>query len=74
MVVKIDQVGWSDPIANTYVSALSQEHGIIKTTKALIDKINVGDILGILPVHSCLTSHQMKEYRTIDGKRLPKMH
>jgi len=73
MVVKIDQVGWSDPIDKTYVSDLSQEHGIIKTTKAFIDKIKVGDILGILPVHSCLTTHQMKEYLTINGKRLTKM-
>jgi D-serine deaminase-like pyridoxal phosphate-dependent protein len=74
MVVSIDQVGWSDPIDNTYVSAISQEHGIIKTTKAFIDKTKVGDILGILPVHSCLTAHQMKEYLTINGKRLPKMN
>ena len=74
MVVNIDQVGWSDPIDNTYVSAISQEHGIIKTTKAFIDKTKVGDILGILPVHSCLTAHQMNKYLTIDGKRILKMH
>ena len=74
MVVNIDQIGWSDPIDNTYVSAISQEHGIIKTTKAFIDKTKVGDILGILPVHSCLTAHQMNKYLTIDGKRILKMH
>ena len=51
----------SMPVENTYVSRLSQEHGIIKTTPEHFDSFNVGDIIGVLPVHSCLTANLMRE-------------
>ena len=62
--------GWEHIIKDTYVSALSQEHGIIKTTHDFIQQVNVGDILMILPVHSCLTVNLVKQYRTFDGEVL----
>jgi len=49
--------GWGPIVKNTYVSSLTQEHGIIKTGKEWINRLNVGDILMILPVHSCLTAN-----------------
>jgi len=52
---------WGTFMDNTYVSSLSQEHGVIKTTGAVIRKVNVGDILMILPVHSCLAVNLLKE-------------
>jgi D-serine deaminase-like pyridoxal phosphate-dependent protein len=52
--------GWGQTIKNTYVASLSQEHGIIKTTHEFIRQVNIGDILMILPVHSCLTVNLMK--------------
>lgn len=60
--------GWGKTKKKTYVSALSQEHGIIKTTDVFIKQVNVGDILMILPIHSCLTANLMKQYRTFDGE------
>ncbi len=30
----------------------------------------VGDLLGVLPVHSCLTADLLKEYQTLDGERI----
>jgi D-serine deaminase-like pyridoxal phosphate-dependent protein len=60
LVTEIDEDGWSEPIEDTYVSALSQEHGIIKTSSEILKKIKIGDIIGILPVHSCLAVHQLK--------------
>lgn len=62
--------GWEHTIKDTYVSALSHEHGIIKTTDQFIRQVKVGDILMILPVHSCLTVNLMKQYRTFDGEVL----
>lgn len=52
---------WGASLDNTYVSSLSQEHGVIKTTDAVIDRVKVGDILMILPVHSCLAVNLLKE-------------
>ncbi len=62
--------GWEHTLEDTYVSALSQEHGIIKTTNHFIQQVNVGDILMILPVHSCLTVNLMKQYYTFEGEVL----
>jgi len=61
---------WSAPVTGNYVRSISQEHGIIKCNKELFTKLNVGDLVGILPVHSCLTADLMSEYYTLSGKRL----
>lgn len=55
-----DNQEWGPIIKNTYVSSLTQEHGIIKTNSEFIKQINVGDILMILPVHSCLAANLLK--------------
>ncbi len=52
-----DKIG--NPIANQYVISLSQEHGIIKVSKDNFDKIKIGDVIGITPVHSCLAVNLM---------------
>ena len=56
-VVKLTGQGWEEPIPGAYVSALSQEHGIIKMPKDLFQQFKPGDLLGILPIHSCLTAN-----------------
>ncbi|MDZ7614896.1 MAG: hypothetical protein U5K51_15285 [Flavobacteriaceae bacterium] len=48
------------------LKSLSQEHGIIKVPEHLIDNYKVGDLLYILPVHSCLTADLMKNYFTAE--------
>lgn len=53
-----------------YVSSLSQEHGIIKMPKSELSQYKVGDLIGVLPVHSCLTAEAMKGYRTLSGEVL----
>jgi D-serine deaminase-like pyridoxal phosphate-dependent protein len=62
--------GWGKSLKDTFVKSISQEHGIIKTTPDIIKKVNIGDILYILPIHSCLTADAMKKYFTLDGKEL----
>ena len=55
-----DNQEWGPIIKDTYVSSLTQEHGIIKTNSQFIKQINIGDILMILPVHSCLAANLLK--------------
>lgn len=52
-------------IENTYIRKLSQEHGIIKTNKEQFNAIQIGDLLAVLPVHSCLTANAMNFKYTI---------
>lgn len=56
-----------------YVAKLSQEHGIIKVTQNQFKNFNIGDLVEIIPVHSCLTANLMGHYQTTDGKMIKMM-
>ena len=47
-----------------------KEHGIIKIEKQ--DNYKVGDLLSIIPIHSCLTADKMGEY-FCDNKKISMM-
>ncbi len=51
---------WKECLENTFVRSLSQEHGIIKTNNPILSTIQPGDILMVLPVHSCLAANLLK--------------
>lgn len=64
-------LSWGDePVGGCYVKSISQEHGVIKCTPSFFNHINIGDIIGILPVHSCLTADTMREYKTCHDFKL----
>lgn len=69
-VVELTDSGWSAPLEGIEVVSLSQEHGTIRASQALYDRYKIGDLMGILPIHSCLTADLMKGYVTLDGQRL----
>jgi D-serine deaminase-like pyridoxal phosphate-dependent protein len=50
------------------VHQLSQEHGILKVTHKEFDSFKVGDLVEIIPVHSCLTANLAKTYLTTEGE------
>ena len=65
--------GWGPPDSSAPVIALSQEHGTIQMTKDMMQHVAIGDLVTILPVHSCLTANLYSEYHTINGKSISKM-
>jgi D-serine deaminase-like pyridoxal phosphate-dependent protein len=67
-VVSLNEGGWNTAETGMYVKSLSQEHGVIHATKEQAEKVKIGDFLGILPVHSCLTADVMQEYKTTEGE------
>ena len=67
-VCYLRQGRWSDTLAGTRVVNLSQEHGVLQTSADAFTRINIGDILVVLPVHSCLTANLMGSYLTLDGQ------
>jgi D-serine deaminase-like pyridoxal phosphate-dependent protein len=69
LVVQFNAHGWSRPLENTRVTSLSQEHGIIKTTTGIFNAIKRGDILGILPVHSCLANDLLLGHDLVINER-----
>ncbi|MDL5050185.1 alanine racemase [Oscillatoria amoena NRMC-F 0135] len=69
-VVRLTEYGWELPSTNMYVKSLSQEHGIVHATPAGQQAIKEGDVLGVLPVHSCLTADCMRGYTGLSGKKM----
>ena len=60
--------GWGNIIDEVYVSKLSQEHGTIHAPAEYIESIQVGNIIKILPVHSCMTANLLRKYHTTEGE------
>lgn len=54
-----------------YLCGMSQEHGILKVTHRDIHLFKVGDLVEIIPLHSCLTANLMGSYYTTEGEHLP---
>ncbi len=69
LVVLLTRDGWSPPLPDTRVHRLSQEHGIIRSTPEILALLHEGALIGILPVHSCLTAECMRGYLLLDGSR-----
>ena len=59
--------------ADTWVAGLSQEHGIIRGSFDEIRAMFPGDLLEIIPVHSCLAADLAGYYVTTDGSRIEKI-
>jgi len=68
-LVLLQENGWGGPVPGCYMSKLSQEHGTLKVTDEMLDRVAVGDVLLILPVHSCMTADLMGAFTTLNGNR-----
>jgi D-serine deaminase-like pyridoxal phosphate-dependent protein len=65
---------WGAPVAGAIVKSLSQEHGVIKFSEDDFERVKTGDLMFILPAHSCLTVQVMKEYVTLTGRIIPTLN
>lgn len=64
-IVKLQENGWSEAIEGLLLVSVSQEHGIIQATPETFDLFQIGDEIGILPIHSCLVADLMGEFCVI---------
>ena len=62
--------GWTLGDAHSRVISLSQEHGVVHLAPQDFQRLQVGDLLYILPVHSCLVVEALKNYRCLDGTQI----
>ncbi len=67
-MVVIEENGWSSIIPEAKLISISQEHGILKVNEEVFDTLAIGDVVGILPIHSCLTANLMKGYLTFSNE------
>lgn len=67
---------WGDVIQGMYMKSLSQEHGIVSVPSTEdFEQYKVGDVLLVLPVHSCMTADCLKHkgYLTTECEQLDRM-
>lgn len=67
-IVMFSEYGWSRSVPGCYVRSISQEHGVVKLTPEAYHRINIGDVIGVLPVHSCMTADVMAGYTELSGE------
>jgi D-serine deaminase-like pyridoxal phosphate-dependent protein len=67
-IVPIHENTWGEILGGAYLASLSQEHGIVRCNEELFEQYQLGDLIGILPVHSCMTANLIKEYLSTDGQ------
>lgn len=70
-----DEKRWTAPIPGAYIQSLSQEHGIIHYPRSAFEEhpVKIGELVFVLPAHSCLTVQALGEYFTLDGKKITTM-
>jgi D-serine deaminase-like pyridoxal phosphate-dependent protein len=51
---------WGDLVPGMYLKKISQEHGTVAVPDALFANYKIGDLLMILPVHSCMAVDLMR--------------
>ena len=69
-MVVFTEDGWSPIIEGVKLKSVSQEHGILSVSEEIFDQIELGDVIGILPIHSCLTANLMKSYLSLKGETI----
>lgn len=66
-LVHLSENGIGEVIEDARIVAVSQEHGIVRLPAELFEKIQIGDVVGVLPIHSCLTAECMGVYHDFSG-------
>lgn len=69
-LVSHNKKGWQTMIKGAYLKGLSQEHGVITFENGDISNYELGDLVYIFPIHSCMTANLMKIYRTLTNKEI----
>lgn len=67
LVCPTDGTTWGNPIEGAVVGKLSQEHGTVTFTDKSAIAFKPGDLIAILPIHSCLTFDTMGAAIATDG-------
>jgi D-serine deaminase-like pyridoxal phosphate-dependent protein len=67
-LVLLNKKGWKNTDEDFYITKLSQEHGTLEVSSELFNQIKIGDLIGVIPVHSCLTANLMQGYLSLDDE------
>jgi D-serine deaminase-like pyridoxal phosphate-dependent protein len=69
-VLLLTDKGWDDSPVAGHIRAVSQEHGMVSIDGDDGKKLKPGDIVAVVPVHSCLTVDLQRRFITMDGNEI----
>lgn len=69
LVVPFINGKWGNPEGDDYLVSLSQEHGIFTTESNWSKLLKPGDIVAVIPVHSCLAADLLRNKSTLNLRR-----
>lgn len=72
-IIRFGAEGWEYLSDENKLVGISQEHGVLVLDDENYNQVEIGDVLGVLPAHSCMTADLMKVYQDEEGKRYPMM-
>lgn len=72
LVVEGEGLSWNGALPGVSLRKISQEHGLITGPSEYMKSRKPGDIVKILPVHSCMTADLATHYLTTENKVLSK--
>jgi len=67
-VTKAVPEGWGRISVNNYVDRISQEHGIARVDPEFLSGVKEGDLVCVIPVHSCLAVDLLDRAITTEGE------
>lgn len=70
--VRLTDVSW-EILHQVRLVSLSQEHGKVSAPREFIEGCQIGDIIGFLPVHSCMTADLLVLQQTLTGQLIKKI-
>ncbi len=73
-IARLTENGWQVLPEGNEVISVSQEHGVVKLLPEFFHHFSPGGLMAVIPVHSCLTAHQMRQYLTLDGETISMMN
>lgn len=70
--VELNYDEWKTEETGALIS-ISQEHGTIALNEKAFKQVKIGDFIGVLPIHSCLTADAMGTYLSTSGVSISMM-
>lgn len=70
--VRLKENGW-ELIKGVRLVGLSQEHGKVSAPSSFIENCTIGELIGFLPVHSCMAADLLVLQQTLTGEPIEKL-
>jgi len=73
LVGRLNERNEFEEYPTSYVKSISQEHGVVATSSDTFSMVKVGDLIAIIPVHSCMAVDCITTIYTQNGEKISKM-